>query len=65
MTGTTVQGVNFSDALPLASTSIRRKQLELQVLQCIEQQQQQGLDISYITINLNDGVVDVRVILNE
>lgn len=48
----------------VASKSKQRKELELALLTTVEQYASHGLDISYIAIDLKDGV-DVRVTLNE
>lgn len=46
------------------SKSEKRKHLELALVQEVEAYISKGLDINYITIDLNHGV-DVRVVLNE
>ena len=57
-------GLKNTGASVVASKSKQRKELELALLTAVEQYANQGLDISYIAIDLKDGV-DVRVTLNE
>lgn len=57
-------GLKSAGASVVASKSKQRKELELALLTAVEQYASQGLDISYIAIDLKDGV-DVRVTLNE
>lgn len=57
-------GLKNAGASVVASKSKQRKELELALLTAVEQYANQGLDISYIAIDLKDGV-DVRVTLNE
>lgn len=57
-------GLKNAGASVVASKSKQRKELELALLTTVEQYASQGLDISYIAIDLKDGV-DVRVTLNE
>lgn len=57
-------GLKNASACVVASKSKQRKELELALLTTVEQYASHGLDISYIAIDLKDGV-DVRVTLNE
>lgn len=59
-----INPVGILNAKPI-TISAKRKALELSLVGLVEHYQREGLDISYIGIDLSHGKVDARVTLNE